>query len=294
MAWVMRTATLFAVLAAATTLACAAPIKVVVAENVYGEAVERVAGRDVALTAILSSPLADPHDYEPPPSVARLISDADVVVYNGLGYDAWMERLLSASTRPDRVTINVAALLNRPSGDNPHLWYHPLAVPALADALVTVLSKLDPAGASRYAERGNAYKAELAEVASRIAMIRAAYAGTPVTATEPVIGHLSQALGLQMRHLSYQRAVMNETHPAARDIATMETAIRGSEVRLLFHNSQVTDALAARLVSLARAAGIPIVAVTETKPPGLTYVRWMLGLLDATESALADAESRTP
>jgi zinc/manganese transport system substrate-binding protein len=292
---VMPTAILFLVaLLAGSAAASSAPIRVVVAENVYAEAVERVGAASVSVTTILTSPLADPHDYEPTPSVARMVSDAEIVIYNGLGYDAWVERLLAAVGTKHRQVLNVAALLSRPPGDNPHVWYHPQAMPALTDALVAALSRLDPTGAASYAERGKAYKAELAVIGTRIAAIKATFGGTPVTATESVMGHLSQALALQMRHPTFQRAIMNEAQPAAKDIAAIETDIKGSGVRLLFYNSQVTDALAARLVSLARAASVPIVAVTETKPPGVTYVAWMLGILDAIEAALANSERRTP
>jgi zinc/manganese transport system substrate-binding protein len=273
-------------LAASGVASAAAPIRVVVAEGVYGEAVERIGGGNVALTAIVVSPWADPHDYEPTPSAARQISDAHIVVYNGIGYDGWADRLAAASGAGSRV-ISVAALLHRGATDNPHLWFDPLAMPALADALVSALSRIDPAGAAGYADRGRAYKTELAAIDRRIAAVRAMYSGSPVAATEPVFGYMADALALDMRHQAFQRSVMNDTEPAARDIAAIESDLRGSAVRLLFYNSQVGGALTERLLGLARAARIPVVGVTETKPAGMTYVQWILSMLDATEGALA-------
>jgi zinc/manganese transport system substrate-binding protein len=272
---------------AASGVSSAAPISVVVAERVYGEAVERIGGDKVTLSAVAASLWADPHDYEPTPSAARLISDAQIVLYNGIGYDGWAERLAAASGSSSRIVISVAALLNRKSGDNPHLWYDPLAMPAVATALVNALSAIDPAGAAGYADRGRAYQAELATIDTRVAAVRAVYSGSPVTATEPVFGYMADALALDMRHLSFQRSVMNETEPAARDIAAIERDLRGAAVKLLFYNSQVTGALTERLLALAKAARIPVVGVTETQPPGMTYAQWMLSILNATEVALA-------
>src|SRR4051812_17986863 len=90
--------------------ASAAPFKIVVVESVYAEVVERIGGPNVALQGIVVNPWADPHDYEPTPSAARLIADADIVIYNGIGYDVWVERVLAASGSPSRIALNVAAL----------------------------------------------------------------------------------------------------------------------------------------------------------------------------------------
>src|SRR4051794_16889086 len=93
------------------TAALAAPINVVVAENFYAEPVAKIGGANVAINAIVNSPTADPHDFEPAPSVARAVADADVVIYNGIDYDPWMDRLIAATPSPKRVIINVGALM---------------------------------------------------------------------------------------------------------------------------------------------------------------------------------------
>jgi zinc/manganese transport system substrate-binding protein len=265
----------------------AAPINVVVAENFYGDAVQAIGGTNVNLTAIINSPDADPHDYEPTPSTAKAIADAGIVVYNGIDYDAWMDKLIAASKAPKRTVINVATLLKRKAGDNPHLWYDPASMPALADALVKALSAADPAGAAGYAERAKTYKAQLAPITTRIAAVKAKYAKAPVTATEPVFGYMSDAMGLDMRNQSFQRAIQNETEPSAKDTAAMEADLKGAKVKVLFYNSQVTDTETEHLLSLAKAAKVPVVGVTETRPADkATYIEWMLSEIDATEKAL--------
>ena len=83
----------------------AAPIEIVAAENFYGDVAEQIGGADVRVTSILSDPAVDPHLFEASPSVARVISGARVVVYNGIDYDPWMATLLAASPVINRRTM---------------------------------------------------------------------------------------------------------------------------------------------------------------------------------------------
>ncbi len=267
------------------------PIPVVAAENFYGEVAAAVGGDRVAVESVVISAKTDPHDFEPTPSVAQQVAEARIVILNGAGYDHWMERLVEASDRPDRTVIDVATLVGAVEGDNPHLWYDPRAVPALAAALAKSLTAMDPDGAAGYESRRKDFVASLQALNQKITEIKDRYAGTPVTATEPVFGLMAQSLGLGMRNDDFQRAVMNETEPSARQIAAFEDDLKNSKVKILFYNSQVVDPLTERLLALAKQAGVPVVGVTETKPPGATYAQWMLDELDATAKALAAPSS---
>ncbi len=101
------------------------------------------------MTSILANPDEDPHLFEASPSTARQIADARIVVYNGADYDPWMEKLFAASPNPDRVTIVAADLTGHKAGDNPHLWYDPATLPAVAAAIEAELAKRDPGGRGR-------------------------------------------------------------------------------------------------------------------------------------------------
>ena len=126
---------------------------------------------------------------------------------------------------------------------------------------------------------------------AKIAELRRKYGGIDVTATEPVFGYMSAALGFRMRNERFQLAVMNDTEPRASDVAAFENDLRKHAVRLLFYNSQATDAAAQRLVRIARQSKIPVVGVTETEPPGKSYQDWMMSELDAVAQALSDTPS---
>ena len=219
--------------------------------------------------------------------MARQIADAKIVIYNGADYDPWVDKLLAASPAADRKVIDVAKLIGRKAGDNPHIWYNPATMPALAGALVAALSEVDPANAARYEERGHAYTASLAPVTAKIAEIKGRYAGAPVTATEPVFGDMAEALGLKMLDGDFQLAIMNETEPSASETAAIEGHLKNRQVKIFFYNPQVTDPLTERLLTLAQSAEVAVVPVTETEPPDMTFTGWMLETLTAVEKALA-------
>ena len=122
---------------------------------------------------------------------------------------------------------------------------------------------------------------------AKIAELRGRFAGTPVTATEPVFGYMAAALGFKIRNERFQLAVMNNTEPRASDVAAFENDLRKHQVRLLFYNSQASDAAAQRMVRIAQQAKVPVVGVTETEPAGKTYQDWMMGELNAVAQALS-------
>jgi len=272
----------------AASAAGADPIAIVAAESVYGDIARQIGGSNVSVKSIQENPDQDPHEFEAAPATARVIADARLVIHNGAGYDAWVGRLLSAARSDSRVLIDVAGLVHRKAGDNPHVWYDLGAVSALAAALGARLARLDPAHAAEYGRGVAAFEASLDPLRSRIAALRARYAGTPVTATEPVFGYMTEALGLAMRNMRFQLAVMNETEPGARTIAAFEDDLRRRAVKVLIYNPQSGQALGERMVSLARRSGVPVVPITETLPPGKTYQQWMASQLDALDRALAE------
>jgi zinc/manganese transport system substrate-binding protein len=262
-------------------------ISVVAAENFFGDVAQQLAGANATVSSILSNPDQDPHLFEASPSVARLLSDAAIAIYNGADYDPWMTKLLSATRSPARKVIVVADLVHRKAGDNPHLWYDPPTMPAYGKALVAALSERDPAHAGEYDQRLQTFLASLQPLDEKISDIRRQYGGIDVTATEPVFGCMAAALGFRMRNERFQLAVMNNAEPRASDVAAFEHDLRRHAVRLLFYNSQATDAAAQRLVRIARQSKVPVVGVTETEPLGKHYQEWMMSELDATAQALS-------
>src|ERR1700690_453247 len=75
-------------------------LDLVAAENVYGDMVSQIGGSHVSVTSILSAPNADPHLYEPGTRNGLAVAQARLVIQNGAGYDAFMQRLQEGSPRP--------------------------------------------------------------------------------------------------------------------------------------------------------------------------------------------------
>ena len=267
----------------------AAAITVVAAENFYGDVAGQLGGPGVAVTSILTNPDQDPHLFEISPSVARAVSAAQVVIYNGIDYDPWMQRMVAATQAPARQVIVVASLAGHKQGDNPHIWYQPETMLLLASALAARYAALDPSHAPDYARRLSNFEASLAPVSLRIASLRRKLRGVPVTATEPIVGYLLAILGVVSRNQDFQRAVMNETEVSATDVAAFETDLRSHKVQLLVFNSQASDTVADRMRAIAVAAGVPTVGATETEPSGTTYQAWIMQELDALDKAVPAA-----
>src|SRR5579885_1039031 len=140
---------------------CAKPVAVVAAENFYGDIARQIGGPQTAVTSIISNPDKDPHEFEPGPASARMLAEAQLVIYNGADYDPWVAKLLSASSSPSVAVIDVAALANKKPGDNPHIWYDLNAVGALASHYVAALDRLDPPHAADYRRRLERFAASL-------------------------------------------------------------------------------------------------------------------------------------
>ena len=266
----------------------ARPIAIVAAENFYGDVARQIGGPDAAVTSILNNPDQDPHLFEVSPSVGRNVSAARIVIYNGIDYDPWMQTLLRAARSADRQTIVVADLIGAKTGDNPHIWYAPPTMLALAKALSAELATDDPGHSAGYRLRLQRFEASMQPVEAKIAALRQRLAGTPATATEPVFGYMFAALGMKVRNMAFQLAVMNNTEPGASDVAAFEDDLKTHKVKLLVYNSQASDPIAARMEKLAKVSHIPVVGATETEPPGMTYQAWMLSELDAVEHALPE------
>jgi len=266
-------------------------IAVVAAENFYGDIARQIGGERVAVTSIMNNPDQDPHLFETTPAIVRQLAGARIVILNGANYDPWIDKLLAAAPRADRIVVSAAQLTGRKPGDNPHLWYDPATMPAVATAFAEALSKADSGHASDYAARLKTTLAALDRISQRVTQLKAKHGGAVVTATEPVFGPMAQALGLTMRNERFQLAMMNDTEPSARDVAAFERDLKEHKVKVLIYNSQVSEKLTERLRDLAGRSKVPVVGVTETMPPNVSFQDWVLGELDALDKALSGPNS---
>ena len=259
------------------------------AENEYADVIAQVGGKYVRASSIMSNPNTDPHTFEASPAVAREISAADLIVQNGVGYDDWATTIENAAPSTARKVISVQQLLGLPnSTPNPHLWYKPTTMPAVANAIAADLVQIDPAHASYYKANAAAFIASLTAWTKAIATFAAAHPDTPVATTEPVADYMLQAAGADiMTPWTFQADIMNGTDPSPQDTAIEKSLFTQHKVKVFLYNQQVTDALTESFISLAQANGIPVVGVYETMPtPGFDYQSWMLAEVNALSKAV--------
>jgi zinc/manganese transport system substrate-binding protein len=267
------------------------PIVAVGAENEYANVISQVGGKYVNVSAIMSNPNTDPHTFEASASVARTVSAAQLVVQNGVGYDTFMNTIENAAPNPARKVIVVQNLLGLPtSTPNPHLWYKPVTMPAVANAIASDLAALQPAHASYFKANAAAFISSLTAWNSAIAAFKAKYPNTPVATTEPVADYMLQAVGANnMTPWALQADIMNGTDPSAQDVATQRSLFTQHKVKVFLYNQQVTDSLTQSFIALAQQNNIPVVGVYETMPvPGYNYQSWMLTEVQDLQKALVD------
>jgi zinc/manganese transport system substrate-binding protein len=286
-----------ALLAAGCSPAYGDPPGVVVAvgaENEYANVIQQVGGKYVQVSAIMSNPNTDPHTFEASPSVARLVSSAQLVVQNGVGYDTFMNTIEDAVPSGARKVITVQDLLGLPdSTPNPHLWYKPGTMTAVAGAIAADLGALLPAHAAYFKANAAAFGRSLQAWTDAIASFRAKYPGTPVATTEPVADYMLQAAGADNRTpWAFQADIMNGTDPSAQDVAIERNLFIQHQVKVFVYNQQVTDSLTESFITLAHQNGIPVLGVYETMPtPGYDYQSWMLTEVQDLQKAVADRVS---
>jgi zinc/manganese transport system substrate-binding protein len=268
------------------TMARAEPVRIVAAENFYGDVAKQLGGAEVSVTSILSTPDQDPHLFEASASTARRIAEARIVIFNGADYDPWMPKLLSASPRSNRKVIEVATLVHKKAGDNPHLWYDPNTMPAVATTLIALVSTIDSNHRADYERRLSKFEGALKPLNEKVAALRQKYAGVPITATEPVFGYMATAIGLDMRNEDFQLAIMNNSEPSPSQIAAFENDLRTHAVKVLLYNNQVSEEMTKKMQTIAKDSGVPVVGISETEPPATTFQEWMLSQLNALEAAL--------
>ena len=271
--------------------AVSSPIQAVGAENQYADVIAQVGGEYVRVSALMSNPNTDPHTFEASPEVARQVSQARLVVQNGLGYDSFMNSIESATPSGDRTVIDVQHLLGLPgSTPNPHLWYDPDTMPAVAQAIARDLSAIEPQHAGYFRRNAESFDDSLGAWRTALAEFAKTYKGTRVATTEPVADYLLQAAGADnMTPWSFQAAIMNGTDPSPQDVAAQRALLANREVSVFVYNEQVTDPLTESLITLAGSRHIPVVGVYETMPePGYDYQSWMLAETSALRRAVAD------
>lgn len=268
-----------------------AAVVVVASTDVWGSVARAVTGAHLRVTSILTGADVDPHSYAVSPNDAAAITDATLVVYNGGGYDPWVDQVLAG--HPAVKTVDAYSLLGTANGadtreaPNEHVFYDLNVAKAVAATIADRLASIDPGNAADY--RANA--AEFCRGADAVAISERAIATTyhdaGVITTEPVAYYLLVASGLVNRTPpAFTSANENETDPAPSDMASVLDLINHRQVSALLVNPQTSTPAIDGLQDAARRAGVPVTLVSETLPSGTDYLTWQRNTVNQLLAAL--------
>jgi zinc/manganese transport system substrate-binding protein len=259
-------------------------------ENEYANVLAQIGGRYVHVSSILNNPNTDPHTFEASPAVAAKISGASLIVQNGVGYDTWANKMEADSPNSKRKVIVAQNVLGLPADTpNPHLWYDPRTMPAVARVMAADLSALVPAHKAYFQANLAAFNRSLTPWLHAIAAFKAKYPGIKAATTEPVADYLLTAMGItNLTPFVFQADIMNGVDPSPQDISLENGFFTKHMVKVFCYNQQVVDSLTTSIRQTALRAGVPVVGVYETMPtPGYRYQSWMLAEVQAIQKAVA-------
>ncbi|WP_367295320.1 metal ABC transporter solute-binding protein [Levilactobacillus yonginensis] len=252
------------------------PIHVVASLDFYGEVARAVLGDHGTVTTIIKSASVDPHDFEPTPQDAAAVSHATIALANGLGYDAWMQKLIKSSGNDHLKGIQVGEdVMAKKMGANEHIWYDPETMTRLATYLATQFGKTAPKYRSIYQKNANRYIQQLAPLQRQIKKLKQGSDHRAVDVSEPVFDYALNALGYRRLNQQFEIAVENGTDPTPKTIRNMQNDIKQRKIAFFVNNSQTSDKTVKSLVKLANTHHVPVLNVTETLPQGKTYRSWM-------------------
>jgi zinc/manganese transport system substrate-binding protein len=269
-------------------------ISAIGAENQYANVLSQIGGKYVSVSSVLNNPNQDPHSFEASTSVAESVSRAELIVQNGVGYDGFMNTIESASSNSSRKIITVQDVLHLPSSTpNPHLWYDPTTMPAVAKVIAKDLGELQPKHQKFFQTQLASFDLSMRPLLRAIAAFKVKYGSTAVATTEPVADYLLEAMGLDNRTpFSFQADIMKGIDPAPEVITLEDNLLTNHQVKVFCYNQQVVDSLTSSIRDAAVAAKIPVVAVYETMPtPGYDYQSWMLATVNAVSAAIEHGKS---
>ncbi len=209
-------------------------IDVVASFSILGDLVKNVGGDRVTVTTLVG-PNGDAHVYTPSPQDAKKITDARLVVVNGLGFEGWLPRLVKSAGGQAVIVTASDGIAERDMGarTDPHAWQSVANAKAYVSNIREALVAVDPAGAATYKANAAAYRAKLdaldAEVRAAVATIPEAR--RQVISTHDAFGYFADAYGISF---VAPQGVSTDSEPSAQDLAKIITQVKAAKIPAVF------------------------------------------------------------
>ena len=273
------------------------PLSVVATFSILGDFARNVGGDRVSVT-MLVGPNSDTHVYTPTPSDAKEITDAKLVIVNGLGLEGWLPRLIKSSGSKAATVVATRGIATRkienghdhgPGDADPHAWQSVLNAKTYVANIRDALTAADPAGADAYRANAAAYLARLDALDREI---REAVAKIPperrsVISTHDPFGYFAAAYGIKF---IAPQGVSTESEPSARDIAAIITQIKRQKIPAVFLENVSGPRLMRRIAAETGAnigGTLYSDSLTDEKGPAPTYIDMVRHNIKALTSALS-------
>ena len=289
--------------------------------NVWGSVAKAVGGDKVNVIVGVDDLSQDPHDYQATAIDKLNITKSAVMLVNGGGYDDWgMSLAESVSHKP--VVINAVALSGlspntdnaadesagehqhdtqheiktahpQPSdhphvhGDfNEHVFFSLDTAKKVAEAVNKQLAATSPANQAIYAKNTQHFIQQIDALKVKAKQIGQQKAITAF-ATEPVTGYLLADMGIKdVTPKAYVVQSETDAGVSVKVLNDSKSLLSNKQVGLLVVNAQTEDATSKQLITLAKASTVPVVAVYETFPDGVTsYTQFIEKTLDDVAAA---------
>jgi zinc/manganese transport system substrate-binding protein len=272
-------------------------LNIVATFSILGDFARNVGGGRISVTTLVG-PNSDTHVYTPTPSDAKKITDAKLVILNGLGLEGWLPRLIKSSGGKGVAIVATKGIATRkiedghdhgPGDADPHAWQSVVNAKIYVTNIRDALTAVDPAGADAYRANAEAYLAKLdaldREIRRAVAKISPERRG--VISTHDAFGYFAAAYGIKF---IAPQGVSTESEPSARDIAAIITQIRKQKIPAVFLEN-VSDPRLIRRIASETGANIGGTlysdSLTDEKGPAPTYIDMVLHNIKALTSALS-------
>jgi ABC-type Zn uptake system ZnuABC Zn-binding protein ZnuA len=225
-------------------------LSVVVSMSIIGDFAEQVGGEEVEVLSLVPVG-ADPHVYEPTPSDARAIQDADLVLGNGVGLEPWFDALVAGSGR-EVVTLTdriAHVVIDDEEGEpDPHLWMVPPFAAVYVEVIAEELASLDPDNATTYAGAADAYVAELEQLDEELSEQLSEIDEDRRLLVTPhdAYSYFADHYGFEVETVV---GVTTEEEPSAARVQALVDVLRRQDVPTVFVESTVNPAVIERIAA---------------------------------------------
>ena len=247
---------------------------VMATESFLGDIAQNVAGSRIKVDTLLPVTV-DPHEYQPKPQDVARLAQAQVLIVNGLGYEAWLQKTLDSLGGQRQVIVATNGLVpapdptgQHPEGD-PHMWMNPLFAINYVLQIQAGLTQADPSGKDVYAHNAAAYIVKLQALDQ---WVKDQVSQLPVEKRLLVTNH--DALGYFAKAYDFKiigaiiPSVTTDASPSAQQLAGLIDTIKHSNARAIFLDIGENQKLAQEIASETGAVVITNLYVESTSGPG--------------------------